>query len=384
MDIRTFHSDAMDLAEKATIARKNGNDAVAARELRLALESELRAAALAVSSNAPEPTRSVLLKSASHLALGCGEWRIAEQRIAEALAGNPPPEIADELRSMFEEVTFDRHLKLRGIQLQNNDLQMVLVGNAIAPGMAAADAFVDRVYAFKRLIYRTAESEGGVEYRGRGEPTATIENALRLFVSVPRAASFAVSLRVASEKDQGEFAFSESTKIIDRVLERLDLFERNDLGALRRTIPEQAYFDNFLELASELAPDGEQVRLVGFTASRDGTEKQLEMRRAITERKAPVPFVPSERPISVHGRVFFFNSKNEENPIIKLVTDDGSEWRLKADTKHLLQQAVRYAAKSTRVAVKGSQVSKTTLQVDDFKPQKRTAANKNGRGRRGR
>jgi len=104
MDVRSLHSEAMDLAEKAMIERARGRPAAAQKHLAEALKKEEKAARLAVHNGAPEPTRSILLKSAAHLAVDAGELRLAEQLIAIALAGEPPDDMAAELRTLFEEV----------------------------------------------------------------------------------------------------------------------------------------------------------------------------------------------------------------------------------------------------------------------------------------
>ena len=51
-----------------------------------------------------EPSRSVLHRSAASLAEQCGEFREAERLIAVALSGNPPEEIAEELRDLLQQV----------------------------------------------------------------------------------------------------------------------------------------------------------------------------------------------------------------------------------------------------------------------------------------
>jgi len=142
----------MDLAERAMIDRGRGKTDSAKKHLKEALRREEKAARLAVQHCVPEPTRTILLKSAAHLAADAGEIRLAEQLIGLALAGDPPEELAEELRSAFEEIGFHRHLDLRGVELQSNDLQMVMVGDAIAPGMIASDQFIRRVETFQILI----------------------------------------------------------------------------------------------------------------------------------------------------------------------------------------------------------------------------------------
>ena len=68
---------------------------------REALRSEAAAAELVRDNLAAEPTRAVLYRSAASLAIDCGEYREAERLIATALAGNPPEEIAQELRDLL-------------------------------------------------------------------------------------------------------------------------------------------------------------------------------------------------------------------------------------------------------------------------------------------
>lgn len=50
-----------------------------------------------------EPSRSVLYRSAASMAISCEEYRHAEKLIATALMGNPPEEIAEELRDLLTE-----------------------------------------------------------------------------------------------------------------------------------------------------------------------------------------------------------------------------------------------------------------------------------------
>ena len=51
-----------------------------------------------------EPSRSVLLRSAASLAFECHELREAERLASQALGGEPPSEIAQELRELLRRV----------------------------------------------------------------------------------------------------------------------------------------------------------------------------------------------------------------------------------------------------------------------------------------
>ena len=98
--IQTLHQQAMDLAENAFTAKLRGDRTQADQLLRQAFAKEAEAAALVTNNLDAEPTRSVLHRSAASLAIECGEFQTAERLIATALTGNPPKEIAEELRAL--------------------------------------------------------------------------------------------------------------------------------------------------------------------------------------------------------------------------------------------------------------------------------------------
>ena len=56
---------------------------------------------MAGADGAVEPTQPVPFRSAATLALDCGELCEAERLLAAALSGDPPAEIADELRDVL-------------------------------------------------------------------------------------------------------------------------------------------------------------------------------------------------------------------------------------------------------------------------------------------
>lgn len=112
--IRELHKEAMDLAEMALVAKLRGDLTQANQLFRQAFEKESQAARLVPDEPSAEPTRSVLYRSAATLALDCREWREAERLIAAGLAGDPPEEIAEELRELFTTVRVQRHLDLAG------------------------------------------------------------------------------------------------------------------------------------------------------------------------------------------------------------------------------------------------------------------------------
>jgi hypothetical protein len=98
--INKLYRDTMDLADRALDARRQDNLTEFKELSRQAYIKESEAANLVAQTDI-EPTRSVLHRSAATLAVDCGEMRVAEKLIAMALAGNPPDEIAAELRELL-------------------------------------------------------------------------------------------------------------------------------------------------------------------------------------------------------------------------------------------------------------------------------------------
>jgi hypothetical protein len=120
--IQVLHQQAMDLAEAATVARLRGLIEQAAQLTRQAFEQETQAASLIANTLEAEPTRSVLHRSAASLAIECGELQTAERLITTALSGNPPSEIAEELKDLFIQINLSQYLKRQGINLNINEL----------------------------------------------------------------------------------------------------------------------------------------------------------------------------------------------------------------------------------------------------------------------
>ncbi len=103
---KDLHHEAMRLVDEAAGARHQGNAPLASERLRQAFDRERQAADLVAADFTLEPNRSVLHRSAASLALECGELREAERLIAVALSGDPPLQIAEELRDLLEQVYF--------------------------------------------------------------------------------------------------------------------------------------------------------------------------------------------------------------------------------------------------------------------------------------
>jgi hypothetical protein len=317
----------MQQADRGHAARRDGLVEEARLHFERAYRLERAGAEQLLNRVDSEPSRSILFRSAATLAMKATLLAEAEQTVCMALAGTPPQEIAEELRDLFEEITFQRHLALRGVTLQEREIQMSLVGPGIGYGIAPTDAVFDRIGHTQKLMYRFTERKLNQLYRDKGAPPKDIRGAVSLFMTVPRAASFAVSLRIGGVQAVLP-GMSVGDDVIDEVVECLDLYEHEDEEALRRKIQDEAYLTNFRALAKAIAPDGKEVDAVGFTLVRDGREKSITLKRIRHPQTPPGP--PTETASSDNIRVVVTGSLKfadalEEHNIIKLVDAQGNK-----------------------------------------------------------
>ena len=263
-----LHRRAMELADRALVESLHGNDERALQLYRDAFHLERDASSEALLSNLGEPTISVLHRSAATLALDAQEPREAERLIATALCHEPPDAIADELRDLLEQVHFRRHLSLRGVELNPSEFQFALIGAAVGFGMVSSDEFVGRVQTVETLVYRTAERKLKRPFREAGRRQQSLQNEIDLYLSVPRAASFAVTFRIGSSVQLSLLPETAALgeQLVDEILTCFEMLDRCDDHAVRERIPEPAYFRNFVNLAAKIAPDGKDITGVGFTA----------------------------------------------------------------------------------------------------------------------
>ena len=105
MSVRDSHHKAMAFAEHALLARIQGHREDAIEFSKKALEHELVAIRkLDERGERAEPTWSVLHRSAGWLAFNSNQVHLSGKLARKALAGNPHPEIADELRELLVQI----------------------------------------------------------------------------------------------------------------------------------------------------------------------------------------------------------------------------------------------------------------------------------------
>ena len=127
MNVQELHTHAMELADRADLLKRQGNDDDAHRLYEQSLEAERKAAYEAQKQHVGEPTESVLFRSAASLAYNIKDYREAERLICMGLAGNPPSEIAEELRSLYDTVNLEKSMEQMSFTPTENEHENVTI-----------------------------------------------------------------------------------------------------------------------------------------------------------------------------------------------------------------------------------------------------------------
>lgn len=362
-----YHDEAMDVAFLAEMEKRQGNQGRAQELFAQALELELKA--IKEMNEPVEPTFSVLHRSAGWLAVDCSNLRLAEQLASKALAGNPPAKIADELRDLLEQVNFYRHLSLRGITLEETEIQMSLSGQGVGFGLISQIDLLDRIDTSSKVLRRIAERRSNRPFREKGRVGKSLGD-YQLYVSTPRSASFAVTLRVGRPTAQLSIDGIDNRPlaVIDEFLDLFELMGQSKVPELKDRIRDPAYLRNFIALSKKIAPDGERVRQVGFTALREGKERIVEVRTpssvlpSISDLELPKQQVAEPKHIQLSGLLCFADATRDKDNTIKIVDDQGTPHIVEVP-EGMMDDIVRPMWNS-QVTIEGTQTGKRILLLD--------------------
>jgi hypothetical protein len=132
--------------------------------------------------------------------------------------------------------------------------------------------------------------------------------------------------------------------VVDEFLEDLELFNENEESKLKQRIQDPAYFRNFTALARSIAPDGEAVTTVGFSALRNGKRRDVALVKThagVSEEALPQRAAPNE-PIQVlEGRLKAADAIRETKNQIKVLSDRGGKPQIIVVPEGIMADIVR-------------------------------------------
>lgn len=322
--VSKLHSQAMEFTNRAQLARAAEDAEKAARLFELALSKEL--AAISEMPHQSGLAWDVLHRSAGTLALDCKNFRLAEQLASRALGGDPHPEIAAELRDVWERASFHRHLQVNELELGSSEVQLSLVGRSVANGMARLSDLMDRTDSFQKLIYRIVQRRLGQGYTSRIPKSISDDH--RVFASTPRSGSFTITLKLAHTLEQPSFPGMLNTEeVVSEFMDLLELADSHDHDELRKRIPNDEYLWNFLGLAKRLAPDGNRIRQVGFTTEVHNEYRELSITTPASNFMSPriesSPVLQGSV-VEISGDLRLADARGSQRNRIVLLESDGS------------------------------------------------------------
>lgn len=322
-----IHNEAMDATFYALRARRRGDDGVAQALFTKALKLEL--AALDVMGDVGEPIYSMTYRSAATLALDCKDFRLAEKLASKALAGDPPSDLAWELREVLEQAMLQGHLRLDGIELAEDELQMSLAGAKIGPGLAPIGDFVGRVNGMRKLILKVWNYVNAQEQSENGSPESRRSVSPDIFISPIRTGSVAVTLKVGGPSQTGLMQVG-GGGVVGPTLDAIETVATSDVEELAAAYPEDTYRRELVRLVRDIAPDGVKVAQVGFTAVSAGNERTFPLTTTKKELSGlNQRTTPEERVETVTGALLFVDGTRTNNLSIQIVQPGGAKRRIK-------------------------------------------------------
>ncbi len=234
-------------------------------------------------------------------------------------------------------------------------------------GIIQSSYFLNRLNSTSRLIYRTAERLSGRAYRDEGKVDKAIKDSFDTFISVPRAASFAVTIKIGKPTGQLD-AFDVKPTLVEEILTCFELYERNALDELHKHITDEPYFTNFVSLSKQISPDGDNISFVGFTARVNNEEKKVQLTRTKKSIGAEMAYGLEDEarinePVVIYGRLLYAdNTKNKRE--IRLVDEQERSFKIRVP-KGMMDDIVK-PLWDEEVIVKGIQKTKTIIELEEI------------------
>lgn len=321
--VRELHDKAMNLSQLAFVAREQGDYEKADALAREAYTFESQAADLIPFDKSSEPTRSIMYLSAASLAYQCKEFHEAQRIVSKGLSGYPPIRIEQELKNLFEKSNLEYHLQTKEIEIEEEVLNLSFKGNAVGYGMIPYTEFFNRIDKLYTLIERVIQRKLGRVYQTAGRISTAFKPFTPL-LSAPSTGSINISFKLGRSMGKQQPLFFKASDIIEEILNGIELINNLDEAGLKKLIDDESYYNNFLGIAKNLAPDGDKISFISFSSKSKNVIYSRQKRDIQTTRKDKLP--KDTKFIKIEGVLDLAKSKKED--IIGLTADDKTEYEL--------------------------------------------------------
>lgn len=285
MTILEKHNQAMDMAEQAFgIVQENPDMAKKLFEKAYLIERAIADTIEPKREN--EPSRSIFYKSAASLALNAKLYREAEISASLGLIGHGDETELGELRDVFDQANFERHLSLRGIKLDDNQFQLSFVGKEVGAGYIKSSELIDRLTIITDIARKEVERKANKKFNSKGRPGKVV-NMYPLYFSAGMTGSYRIVIRIGAASNDlpligGKYDIEKS--IILSIIKKVELINENNLDVLKEEYDKNdPYYDFFVTSMKSFAPDGDKIKMIGFTTNFDGIEKSTQFTRTKNE-----------------------------------------------------------------------------------------------------
>lgn len=296
-----LHNEAMRLSDEAFIAKSRGERETALALLIQAASKEKQAADFLPPEEEYEPSRGILYRSAATLAYNSEDYKLADRLVATGLSGFPPPDVEKELKDLYEDINFMRHAEAEGIEISEKGLVMTIAGQATFYGGTEVDRIVKRLERLQKEFYRTVERLMGLEFRTEKPVDSKLREKFNLYLDTQFASSFGVYLLVGAPVNQPSLFPDLDIKedidgkaVIREVMECLKILESAEPERLKEKISDEAYYDDFVGFAKQIAPDGQQIKTVSFRSGAYEDQRGVILRKTREQIKMSVPVIEEQ------------------------------------------------------------------------------------------
>ena len=327
-----LHNEATELADDAFFARRDGDEEAYLRFTKEAFLKESESASM-LRHDTSHPMHAILHRSAATLACRCGEYRAAEQLIAHGLAGDPNERLREEMYEILDKVKHSIWLRANNMPVSGDELIVSLRGIEADAGWLEHQSFTRFIAMVDNLIRNTI----GLVKNHDFQKLSQLKNNYRMLVTTPVKGSFRIGVKLFHSEQPRLPNVTAYDEVLSRILGNFDELNNGNIEALRENFNNDRYFQNFIGLAKELAPDGERITSVSMETNIEGTRKILVLDRT-REDINQIYLPPEEESVSkdytltdesetVTGEIQYANAMGD-NREVKLISDDGKKWNI--------------------------------------------------------